>query len=383
MKKIAIWLPIAFLCIQILSISLFAKPTKGPMSLTSKPFGKTQAGEPVTLYTLKNTSGMEVQIMNYGGIITKILCPDKNNQMEDVVLGYETLQEYEKGSPYFGAIIGRYGNRIAKGKFSLDSKNYELYTQNMGNHLHGGKVGFDKVVWKVLAAEGDDKGSKLVLSYLSKDGEEGYPGNLQVQVTYTLSPANELGIEYKATTDKATVLNLSNHTYFNLSGNTKRDITGHQVQLNANKLVAVDETLIPTGELLDVKGGAFDFLQPHLISERVDADDIQIKRGGGYDHCVVFDKAPGVFAKVGKVTDPVSGRSVELSTSEPATQFYTGNFLNGTYSGKYGVNYTKRMGFCLETEHFPDSPNHPSFPSTVLRPGQTYASKTVYQFTHK
>ncbi|MFM6914316.1 MAG: aldose epimerase family protein [Aquirufa sp.] len=348
------------------------------MSNPGKPFGQTPAGESVTLYTLKNAKGMEVHIMNYGGIIQKILTPDRNGKLEDVVLGFETLQEYIKDTPYFGAVVGRFGNRIAKGKFTLDGKEYTLAAQNNGQHLHGGLIGFDKKVWKVEAASAQS----LSLSYVSKDMEEGFPGNLSVKMTYTLSEDNELGISYEATTDKATVLNLSNHSYFNLSGNAKRDILNQEVQIDASRLVAVDKVLIPTGVLAPVAGTPFDFTKPHVVGDRInDTSSEQIVLGGGYDHCWALDKPAGSYAKIATVHDPVSGRKMNVSTDQPGVQFYTGNFLDGHLTGKYGVTYGKRFGLCLETEHFPDSPNQPNFPSTVLRPGEVYKTKTAYQFS--
>ena len=361
-----------FLALFFLSQNLLAMNNPGT------PFGQTPAGESVTLYTLKNAKGMEVRIMNYGGIIQKILTPDRNGKVEDVVLGFETLDEYIKDTPYFGAIVGRFGNRIAAGKFTLDGKEYTLAAQNNGQHLHGGLVGFDKKVWKVL--EATDR--SLSLSYVSKDLEEGFPGNLSIKMTYTLSDDNELGIAYEATTDKATVLNLSNHSYFNLSGNAKRDILNQEVQINASRLVAVNKVLIPTGELTPVAGTPFDFTKPHVVGDRInDTSSEQIMLGGGYDHCWALDKAFGSYAKIATVVDPVSGRKMEVSTDQPGVQFYTGNFLDGHLIGKYGVAYGKRYGLCLETEHFPDSPNQPAFPTTVLRPGETYKTKTAYQFS--
>lgn len=348
------------------------------MSNPGKSFGQTPAGESVTLYTLKNAQGMEVHIMNYGGIIQKILTPDRNGKIEDVVLGFETLAEYIKDTPYFGAIVGRFGNRIANGKFTLDGKEYTLAAQNNGQHLHGGLVGFDKKVWKVDAASAQS----LTLSYISKDMEEGFPGNLSIKMTYTLSEDNEILIAYEATTDKATVLNLSNHSYFNLSGNAKRDILNQEVQIDASHLVAVNKVIIPTGELTPVSGTPFDFTKPHVVGDRInDTSSEQIVLGGGYDHCWVLDKPKKSYAKIATVVDPVSGRKMFVSTDQPGVQLYTGNFLDGHLIGKYGVSYGKRFGLCLETEHFPDSPNQPNFPNTTLRPGEVYKTKTAYQFS--
>lgn len=379
MKKTVIRLTTAFFACTFFMGMAQSKPLKTNMLNSEKPFGQTPNNEAVTLYTLKNAHGMEVQIMNYGAIITKIMVPDKNKVIEDVVLGFDSVADYIKDSPYFGAVVGRYGNRIAAGKFSLDGKNYSLAAQNNGQHLHGGLKGFDKKVWKTLS----QKPGSLTLSYLSKDGEEGFPGNLEVQVTYTLTEDNAIAMDYTAKTDQATVLNICNHSYFNLTGNVKRDVLDHTIQLNAPFFIPVDKVLIPTGEVKSVKGGPFDFTSPKKIGLEINAADEQIAFGGGYDHCYAFDKAPGAYAKIAHVEEPVSGRVMEVFTTEPGVQFYTGNNLDGHLIGKYGAKYNKRTGFCLETQHYPDSPNKPNFPSTVLRPGETYTSKTVYQFSVK
>lgn len=379
MKKTVIRLTTAFFACTFFMGMAQSKPLKTNMLNSEKPFGQTPNNEAVTLYTLKNSKGMEVQIMNYGAIITKIMVPDKNKVIEDVVLGFDSMADYIKDSPYFGAVVGRYGNRIAGGKFNLDGKNYSLAAQNNGQHLHGGLKGFDKKVWKTLS----QKPGSLTLSYLSKDGEEGFPGNLEVQVTYTLTEDNAIAMDYTAKTDQATVLNICNHSYFNLTGNVKRDVLDHTIQLNAPFFIPVDKVLIPTGEVKSVKGGPFDFTSPKKIGLEINAADEQIAFGGGYDHCYAFDKAPGAYAKIAHVEEPVSGRVMEVFTTEPGVQFYTGNNLDGHLIGKYGAKYNKRMGFCLETQHYPDSPNKPNFPSTVLRPGETYTSKTVYQFSVK
>lgn len=343
-------------------------------------FGTLPDGQTADYYTLRNKNGMEIKITNYGGIITHLMAPDKNGTFEDVVLGYDSLGGYLKASPYFGALVGRYGNRIGKAKFTLEGKTYSLLANNGPNSLHGGKVGFDKVIWK---AELIDNDSALKLSYSSKDGEEGFPGTLSTEVVYRLTDNNELEIEYTATTDKPTIVNLTNHTYFNLTGG-KRDILGHQVSINADKFVPVDNTLIPTGKLQDVKGTPFDFLQPTEIGSRIDdPKDEQIKFGGGYDHCWVLNESGDSLRLASTAYEPTSGRYLETFTTEPGVQFYTGNFLNGSITGKNGVVYGKRSGFCFETEHFPDSPNQPSFPSVVLRPGETYKTKTVYKFSTK
>lgn len=379
MKKSVIRLATAFFACTFFMGMAQSKPLKTNMLNSEKPFGKTPNNEAVTLYTLKNTQGMEVQIMNYGAIITKIMVPDKNKVLEDVVLGFDSVADYIKDSPYFGAIVGRYGNRIAAGKFSLDGKNYTLAAQNNGQHLHGGLKGFDKKVWKTVSQQP----GTLTLSYLSQDGEEGFPGNLEIQVTYSVTDDNSIAIDYIAKTDQATVLNICNHSYFNLSGNVKRDVLDHTIQLNAPFFIPVDKVLIPTGEIKSVKGTPFDFTSPKKIGLDINASDTQIDFGGGYDHCYAFDKAPSAFAKIAHVEEAVSGRVMEVFTTEPGVQFYTGNNLDGHLIGKYGAKYIKRSGFCLETQHYPDSPNKPNFPSTVLRPGETYTSKTVYRFSVK
>jgi aldose 1-epimerase len=377
MKKTVYGLATAFFACTFFLGMAQSKSLKTNMLISEKPFGQTASNEAVTLYTLKNAHGMEVQIMNYGAIITKIMVPDKNNKIEDVVLGFDTVEEYIKDSPYFGAIVGRYGNRIAAGKFNLDGKSYTLAAQNNGQHLHGGLKGFDKKVWKTVS----QKAGSLTLSYLSKDGEEGFPGNLEIQVTYTLGEDNAIAMDYVAKTDQATVLNICNHSYFNLTGNVKRDVLDHSIQLNAPFFIPVDKVLIPTGEVKSVKGGPFDFTSPKKIGQEINASEEQIAIGGGYDHCYAFDKAPGAYGKIARVEEPSSGRVMEVFTTEPGVQFYTGNNLDGHLVGKYGAKYIKRSGFCLETQHYPDSPNKANFPSTVLRPGETYTSKTVYQFS--
>ena len=347
-------------------------------TISKSAFGQTADGEAVDLYTLTNTNGIVVKITNYGGIVTSILTPDKNGKMEDIVLGFDSLPPYLVTHPYFGALVGRYGNRIAKGKFSIDGQEYDLAINNGVNHLHGGLKGFDKVVWTAEAIEGEEVGLKL--NYLSKDMEEGYPGNLDVEVIYTLSNDNELKIDYTATTDKKTMVNLTNHSYFNLTGGTKRDILGHELMLNADQFVPVNETLIPTGELAPVAGTPFDFTKPTAIGLRVNDEHQQIQYGGGYDHCWVLNKGGDDLNMVGSVYEPTSGRFMEVFTTEPGVQFYCGNFLDGTLTGKGGVKYEHRYGLCLETEHYPDSPNQPDFPTTLLNPGETYQTTTVHKF---
>ncbi|HEV7350787.1 aldose epimerase family protein [Telluribacter sp.] len=350
-------------------------------TVTKAEFGQLPDGQQASLYTLTNANGMTVRITNYGGIITHIMVPDKDGNMADVALGFDSLAAYVNGNPFFGALVGRYGNRIAKGKFNLDGQTYSMVTNNGPNHLHGGKVGFDKVIWKTEEMK-TDEGVGLRMTYLSKDGEEGYPGNLDVTVTYTLDNDNGLLIDYKATTDKATVVNLTNHSYFNLSGK-EGTVLNHEVMLDADSLVAVDATLIPTGKLIPVEGTPFDFTKPAPIGDRIDdMSHEQIKNGGGYDHCWVINRADQSMVRFATVHEPESGRFMEVYTTEPGVQFYTGNFLNGKAQGK-GKTYNKRSGFCLETQHFPDSPNQPQFPSVVLRPDEQYHTMTRFKFSTK
>ena len=353
-------------------------------------FGALKTGEAIDLYTLKNAKGMIVSVMTYGGAIVKWTAPDRDGKYEDIVLGCDDVSGYEKGVPYFGAIVGRYGNRIAKGKFNLEGKNYKLAVNNIGNHLHGGIKGFDKVVWAATPINGEEPALKL--TYLSKDGEEGYPGSLNVEVVYTLQKDNSVKMDYTATTDKTTHCNLTNHTYFNLTGNANKTILDHEVTLNADRYLPVDKTLIPTGELKPVANTVFDFTKSMKIGARInDSSDIQIKYGGGYDHAWIL--SPTVIASdsaateggmrlAATVNEPLSGRKMEVLTTEPAIQFYTGNFLDGTIVGKNNVIYNRRTGLCLETEHYPDAPNQSKFPSTVLKAGETYRTTTVYKFSN-
>jgi aldose 1-epimerase len=345
-------------------------------------------GTNVTLYTLTNASGAEVQITNYGGAVVSLKVPDRNGKLDDVVLGFDTLPGYlQTGNPYFGALIGRYGNRIANGKFTLDGATYNLAINNGPNSLHGGKKGFDKVVWTASSVAPSANGAVgLELSYQSLAGEEGYPGSLYVKVAYTLTPDNALKIDYTATTDKTTVLNLTNHAYFNLNGAGNGDILDHVVQINADRMTPVDENLIPTGELKSVAGTPFDFRQPTAIGARISQNDPQIVFGKGYDHNFVLNgaaKSGGSAAPflAARVVAPKTGRVMEVLTTEPGVQFYTGNFLDGTLKGKGGKVYNQRYAFCLETQHFPDSPNQPAFPSTTLKPGETYRQTTIYRFS--
>jgi aldose 1-epimerase len=331
------------------------------------------------LYTLTNSHGLEIRAMNYGGIIISMRVPDRKGQLADIVLGHDKLDGYTPNPPYFGAIVGRYANRIANGTFSLDGKTYTLPKNDGPNTLHGGlKKTFDKAVWDGQPLKGK---SGVAFSYLSKDGDEGFPGNLRVKVTYTLNDDNELTIDYEATADKATPLNVSQHSYFNLAGEGTSDILSHEVMLNADRFTPVDKTLIPTGELRPVKGTPFDFTTPTKIGARIDDDYEQLVLGHGYDHNFVINRKGSGLELAAQVYEPTSGRVLEVSTDQPGVQFYSGNFLDGTITGKQGHVYKRRYGFCLETQHFPDSPNHPDFPSTILKPGETFHSKTVFKFS--
>ncbi len=349
------------------------------MNITKRPFGQTPDGAAIDLYTLTSGNGVTINITNYGGIITSLLTPDKDGLPGEIVLGFDQLQDYLSSAyiakcPYFGALIGRYGNRIARAQFTLEGNTYTLPINNGPNHLHGGIRGFDKVVWQ--AQEVMDKMTVGVrLTYLSKDGEEGYPGNLTATVTYLLSRDNELTIAYEAVTDKATIINLTNHSYFNLSNGAMPDVLDHELTIPADRYVAVDQTLIPTGELPETKGTAMDFTTRHPIGEGIN----QVP--GGYDHTFVLNRSGDGLTVAAQVYEPISERVMEVLTTEPGIQFYSGNFLDGTLRGHGGWVYSKHYGFCLETQHFPDSPNQPGFPSTTLLPGQTYRSTTVYRFS--
>jgi len=349
------------------------------MTFRSEKYGEMPSKGDVTCFTLSNTNGMTVKLTDYGGIVISIIVPDRDGNMEDVVLGYDSLADYLKDNPYFGCIVGRYGNRLANGKFILDGKEYSLAVNNDKNHLHGGIKGFDKVVWDHQQVR-TDRGIGIKFLYTSKDGEEGYPGNLTCTVTYTLTDENELKIDYEATTDKKTVLNLTHHSYFNLAGHGNGNILDHKLMLNADRFTPVDDTLIPTGELRPVKGTPMDFSKSMVIGDRIDEDDEQLKYGRGYDHNWVFAKCDGTLRLQGEVYEPKTGRVMEVHTTEPGVQFYSGNFLDGSNIGKQGKVYQHRYGFCLETQHFPDSPNHPEFPTTVLEPGQMYKHTTIYKF---
>jgi len=343
------------------------------------PFERTPDGQLVEIITLRSPSGVEMTVLTYGGIISTLKTPDRSGALDDIVLGFDKLESYIKESPYFGCLIGRYGNRIAKGKFTLDGTPYTLATNNAPNHLHGGIKGWDKVIWAPEPFQ-NATSSGVVLTYTSKDGEEGYPGTVKATVTYTLTDMGQLVVDYRATTDKATVINLTQHSYFNLAGSKANDILGHELMLNAAQYTPVDSTLIPTGEIASVEGTPLDFRTSTKIGARINDAHQQIKFGEGYDHnWVIARSAPGLV-EAAKVTEPVTGRTMTISTTEPGIQFYSGNFLKGDLKGKGGRVYPHRSGFCLETQHYPDSPNHANFPSTVLRPGEEYKSQTVFTF---
>ncbi len=354
---------------------------QGTHVIKSEGFGKTQDGQAVDLYTLTNKHGMEVRAMTYGAIIVSLQVPDKNNKLDDVVLGFDNFDGYLNNSPYLGAIVGRYGNRIANGKFKLNGVEYTLAKNNGPNSLHGGLKGFDKRVWQGEPFE-TKHGAGVKFTYMSKDGEEGYPGNLKAEVTYTLPiDKNELEIEYHATTDKPTVLNLTNHSYFNLAGEGRGDVLAQEIMLRADKFTPVDATLIPTGELLSVKGTPMDLTKPTPIGLHIDDKYEQLTRARGWDHNFVVNGKPGELRLAARAHDPKSGRVLEVLTTQPGVQFYSGNFLDGTVTGKHGHVYQLHYGFCLETQHFPDSPNHPEFPTTTLKPGETFHSQTVFRFS--
>ncbi len=356
-------------------MSVSAKPR-----VTRKPFGKTSDGKSVDIYTLTNSRRAEVKIMTYGGTVVSLRVPDRNGKRGDVVLGFDSVADYERSTAYIGALIGRYGNRIAKGRFTLNGREYSLATNNGANHLHGGLKGFDKVIWTARPST-DPHGANLELTYLSRDGEEGYPGNLRIKVIYSLTESSELKIVYSATTDKDTIVNLTHHSYFNLAGAGKGDVLGHVLTINANRFTPTDDGSIPTGELKPVKGTPFDFTRPTAIGTRIELDNEQLRFGKGYDHNFVLNKTGKNLSLAATVFEPKSGRVMEVYTTEPGLQFYSGNFLDASVPGKNGQTYPVHSGFCLESQHYPDSPNEPNFPSTTLKKGQRYSTTTIYRFS--
>jgi len=350
------------------------------LGITRAPFGVLANGDSVHVFTMTNANGVEVRALDYGGIIQSIRTPDRNGKFADIVLGFDTLDKYVKDSPYFGAIIGRFANRIARGKFTLDGKSYTLAVNNGVNALHGGLVGFDKVVWHAEALTSDPSSVGLLFTHTSPDGDQGYPGALKVRVTYMLNNSNELVIGYEATTDKPTIINLTNHSYFNLAGAGTGDVLKHLVTINADSMTPIDSTMIPTGQVEAVAGTPFDFRAPMAIGTHINDDNQQLKFAGGYDHNFVLNRKDTTsLVHAARVLDPTTGRLIDVYTTEPGLQFYTGNFLDGSFAGIGGV-YKHRYGFTLETQHYPDSPNHPNFPSVVLRPGQRFHSETVFRF---
>jgi aldose 1-epimerase len=362
----------------MLLATFLALSLQGP-TVTVAPFGRMPHGKAVEVYTLRNARGMEVRAITYGAIIQAIRVPDKAGRVDDVTLGYDSLQGYLTSSPYFGAVVGRYANRIARGRFTLGGRSYRLATNNGLNHLHGGLKGYDKVVWTAQSFQQGDT-AVVRFQHTSPDGDEGYPGTVHVSVSYSLTPDNQLLVEYRATTDRATPLNLSQHSYFNLAGEGKGDILGHLLTIDADRYTPVDSTLIPTGELAPVANTPFDFRKPTAIGARIEQPDPQLRYGKGYDHNFVLNRREGGLVHAVRVVERSSGRTLDISTTEPGLQFYSGNFLDGSIRGKAGHQYPFRSALVLETQHFPDSPNHPNFPSTILEPGQTYRSATVFAF---
>jgi aldose 1-epimerase len=358
----------------------FALAAEGKGVPKREDFGRTRDGQAVEIYTLKNARGAEARIATYGGVVVSLKVPDRRGQFEDVVLGFDDIEGYQKTTTYIGALVGRYANRIARGRFTLNGTEYTLATNNGENHLHGGIRGFDKVVWTARPVAVRN-GQALELTYLSKDGEEGYPGNLNMRVVYTLTDLNELKCDYYATTDKDTVVNLTQHSYFNLAGQGNGDILGHLLMINAARFTPTDAGAIPTGELRAVRGTPFDFTRATAIGARIEQDEEQLKLGKGYDHNFVVNGRVGTLRLAARASEPTTGRVMEVWTTEPGVQLYTGNYLDGSDTGKGGKLYQRRYGFCLETQHYPDSPNHPKFPSTVLRKGARFRSTTVYKFS--
>ena len=380
MRRIVIGGLVSVLCIACGDGSLREGSEMGSTAtVTGEPFGQMPDGRAVEVFTLENANGMRVRAIDYGGIIVSLEVPDRDGQLDDVALGYDQLEGYLEETPYFGAIIGRYGNRIAGGAFTLDDETYTLAVNNGPNHLHGGLVGFDKVIWDAEPFE-NATGAGVIFTYISVDGEEGYPGTLTSRVTYTLTDKNELMFDYHATTDKATPVNLTQHTYFNLAGDGSGNVLSHELTLNAKSFTPVDATLIPTGDIALVVGTPFDFTNGKPIGAEIDADDEQLRYGGGYDHNFIVDRNQCGLVHAAQVYEPTTGRVMDVHTTELGVQFYAGNFLDGSITGKSGHVYEHRNGFCLETQHYPDSPNQSEFPTTILLPGEEYTSQTIYTF---
>jgi len=374
-----------FLLVNLFSISCKNKETKTEMEVKKEFFGKTTDGQNVDIYTLTNKNGMTVRIINYGATVVSLTAPDRNGKFEDVVLGYDNLEGYEADKSYFGAIVGRYGNRIAKGKFKLDGKEYQLAINNGENHLHGGTIGFNKKVWEVIGYDYLMDGSFITMKYISKDGEEAYPGTVELTVNYTLTKDNELYINYIALSDKNTIINPTHHSYFNLTGDPNKTILDHELMIDADKFTPVDNGLIPTGKFTDVTNTPMDFRKPTKIGARINENYEQLKLGNGYDHNWVLNKHQELEPMIATVYEPTSGRFMQVWTDQPGIQFYSSNFLDGKVKGKNGISYQRRTGLCLETQHFPDSPNKPDWPSTVLKASKTvpYRQTTIYKFSVK
>ena len=384
MRKMTLWAVLTGAGLGVACLVGCATMSKSSGTISKAPFGAMPDGTPVEIYTLRNAKGAEARILTYGGIVRSLTMPDKNGKFADIVLGYDQLEGYvTNNSPYFGALIGRYGNRIGGAKFTLEGKTYTLAANNGPNSLHGGLKGFDKVVWKAVKADVGPHGPRLKLNYLSKDGEEGFPGNLNATAVYTLTDGNELRLDFTATTDKPTVCNLTHHSYFNLAGQGQGDILGHEVYINSDKTTPVDQGLITTGAYASVDGTPFDFRKPTAIGARIDNPDQQLQYGPGYDHNWVINKPFGKLGLMARAYEPKTGRVMEVWSTEPGLQFYAGNFLDGTIQGKGGVVYQRRTGFCMEPQHYPDSPNKPQFPTTGLKPGQTYQNTIIYKFAVK
>jgi aldose 1-epimerase len=372
-------IPLIFAAAAMCACQSPPPPAPPAPRLARTPWGTTADGTAVELFTMRNPGGMEVRVATLGGIITALRVPDRGDAFDDVVLGHDAVAGYQPNPTFFGCLVGRYANRIAAGTFTLDGASYTLARNNGPNHLHGGNKGWNQAVWRAEPFE-RPREVGVVLSHTSPDGDEGYPGSVSAQVTYTLTDGNELRVDYQAITDKATVINLSQHSYFNLAGARANDVLGHELMLNAAAFTPVDDTLIPTGEIAPVAGTPFDFTSPTRIGARIDQTNVQLQRGRGYDHNFVLTRQGDGLSLAARVHEPITGRTLEISTTEPGIQFYSGNFLDGTITGKGGRTYGHRAGFCLETQHFPDSPNQPNFPSTVLRPGEQYRSSTVFAF---
>ena len=376
---------LSFFLVILLNISCqktYKKEYMPQLTINKEIFGKTKENTTIHKFVMTNMNGMEVSVINFGGIITSLKSRDSKGNYEDIVLGFNNLSQYEDESPYFGAIIGRYGNRISEGKFTLDGKTYNLAVNNDINHLHGGLKGFDKVVWDATQ-EVTDSTASLILKYISQDMEEGYPGNLQVKVTYTLDNNDELGVMYEAETDKKTIINLTQHSYFNLSGDFSKNILDHEITIKADSYLPVDSTLIPTGEIISVEGTPFDFREAKTVGEDISMSNKQLSYGNGYDHCWVLNNQEIGLRSVASAYHPGSGRLLEIYSDQPGIQFYSGNFLDGTLTSKQDGNYGFRSGLCLETQHYPNSPNENNFPSVTLNSGEKYMTQTVFRFTSK